>query len=104
MTEDELVSLLALKDVYIDICWHDAQSVWSGALVWKKENSVSVTEYSDSRSRVLHELARIGLEDAYDGTGIKQNEDYREQSSPATSAGATADHRDYPEEQDTGRR
>lgn len=104
MTEDELVALLALKGVLIDVCWLGEQEVWSGALVWTKENTVSVTEYSDSRSRVLHELARIGLEDAYDGTGIKQNEDYREQSSPATRAGATTDYRDYPEEQDTRRR
>jgi hypothetical protein len=104
VTEDELVALLALKGILIDVCWLGEQEVWSGALVWTKENIVSATEYSDSRARVLHEIAIATLRDAYDGTGIKQNEDYREQSSPATSAGATADHRDYPEEQDTGRR
>jgi len=102
MTEDELVALLALKGISIDVYWGADAEVWSGEVVYPSH--VAYTEYADSRARVLHEIAITTLRDAYDGTGIKQNEDYRKQGSPATSAGATADHRDYPEEQDTGRR
>ena len=99
MTEDELVALLALKGISVDVCWEADAGVWSGEVVYPSH--VAYTGYADSRARILHEIAIATLRDAYDGTGIKQNEDYREQSSPATSAGATADHRDYPEEQDT---
>jgi len=100
MTEDELVALLALKGISIDVCWLGEQEVWSGEVVYPSH--VAYTEYADSRARVLHEIAIATLRDAYDGTGIKQNEDYRKQGSPATSARATTYYRSYPEEQDIG--
>jgi hypothetical protein len=68
MTEDELVALLAIQGIAVDVCWDGHTRLWSGIMVFK--DNTFLTESSDNRNRLLHEIAGRTLGEAYDGKGI----------------------------------
>lgn len=68
MTEEEFTALITIKDMAVDVCWDCNTKLWSGIVV--NSDNTFFTESSDSRERLLHELARRTLGEAYDGKGI----------------------------------
>ena len=68
MTEEELVALMAIRNITIDVCWDCYTNAWSGIVVY--DDSKFFTESSPNKKRLLHEIAIRVLKDAYDGKGI----------------------------------